>query len=77
MALLTPRYPSSPLTNESFKTDQHRKEKKEKERKTLRSLPAATAPRTVLSLCACSIPPFIHLDRNFPTSVAARKSITA
>ena len=77
MAELPPSYPSSPLTNESLKTDQNRKEKKGKERKTQRSLPAAAAPRTLVSLCACSIPPFIHLGGNFPTSVAARKSITA
>jgi hypothetical protein len=32
MAELPPRYPSSPLTNESLKTDQNRKEKKGKER---------------------------------------------
>jgi len=32
MAELPPRYPSSPLTNESLKTDQNRKEKKGKEK---------------------------------------------
>jgi len=33
MAELPPRYPSSPLTNESLKTDQNRKKKKGKEKK--------------------------------------------
>jgi len=46
MVELPPRYPSSPLTNESFKTDQNRKEKKGKEMKTQRSMPAAAAPHT-------------------------------
>jgi len=46
MAELPPRYPSSLLTNESLKTDQNRKEKKGKEKKTQRSLPTAATPRT-------------------------------
>jgi len=46
MAELPPRYPSSPLTDESLKTDQNKKEKK---RKTQRSMPAAAAPPSLLS----------------------------
>ena len=46
MAELPPRYPSSPLTNESLKTDQNKKEKK---RKMQRSMPAAAAPPSLPS----------------------------
>jgi hypothetical protein len=55
MAELPPRYLSSPLTNESLKTDQNRKEKKGRKTKKHGEIYA----RTQVSLCACSIPPFI------------------
>ena len=46
MAEIPPHYPSSPLTNESLKRDQNKKEKKGKEKKTQKSMSAAAAPRT-------------------------------
>jgi len=59
MAELPPRYPSSLLTNESLKKVQNRQEKKGKEKKMQRSMPAAAAPPSLPSFVQ-ELPDFSH-----------------
>jgi len=77
MAELYPRYPSSLLTNERGKLEE-RQNKTKKERKRAKGI-IPFRPMSLLSPkpWARSIPLHLHLGRNFLTSVATRKSITA